>query len=125
MQGLRLYNGTPEVVLNDKELMELLVPLLRADFTVCETFKYESQPPLECPISAFAGVGEISSKLLHDWKEQTVGDFDSELFQGDHFFINTEQESFVSALSKKLEQKLRWLIITNNDYFNNTFEPDL
>lgn len=106
VEGLRRYNGTPEAVLNDKELMELLVPLLRADFTVCETFNYKPQPPLECPISAFAGVDEISSKLLDGWKEQTAGDFDSELFQGGHFFINTEQERFVTALSKRLEQKL-------------------
>lgn len=103
IQGLRDYNGTPEAVFNNSELMELIVPLIRADFTVCETFKYKQELPLECPISAFAGVDEVSSRFLQEWNEQTTNNFESELFSGDHFFINTEQEKFVSALSKRLE----------------------
>lgn len=103
IEGLRRYNGTPEAVFNDKDIMELLVPLIRADFTVCETYNYYHEEPLDCPISAFAGEDEISSKFLDDWKEQTRHDFDTGIFPGDHFFINTHQKQFVGAISDRIE----------------------
>ena len=86
--GLRKYNGTPEAVLEDKDLMALLIPLLRADFQVCETYEYTTETPLDCPISAYAGVDEISSKYIGDWQHQTAGSFEKKLFSGGHFFIS-------------------------------------
>ncbi len=101
-EGLRCYNGTHEAVLNNSELMELFVPLLRADFELCETYEYKDEAPLECPISAFAGIDEPCRDMLGEWRKQTVSDFDSELFSGDHFFLNTGRAKFVSVLSERL-----------------------
>jgi surfactin synthase thioesterase subunit len=105
IEGLRKYNGTPEAVLNDRQLMAFLIPLLRADFTVCETYQYVPEPPLDCPIFAFAGVNEISSQYLQGWQHQTTSDFESKLYPGGHFFINTEQKEFVKNVSEILENQ--------------------
>src|SRR5262245_34574163 len=56
IQEIRHFNGTPQEVLEHPELMQLLLPVLRADFAVCETYTYTEEPPLECPISVFGGL---------------------------------------------------------------------
>ena len=53
---LRHLNGTPEAVLQDAELMQFFLPVLRADFAVCETYTYTAKTPLTCPISVFGGL---------------------------------------------------------------------
>ena len=53
--ALRYHGGTPEAVLADDALMELLAPLLRADFGVAKTWDFRAGPPLACPITGLAG----------------------------------------------------------------------
>ena len=55
-QELRHLNGTPASVLQNTELMQLLIPIIRADFAVLETYVYTQEPPFECPIVAFGGL---------------------------------------------------------------------
>ena len=75
LDKLRELNGTPEEVLRHPELRELLIPILRADFEVCETYVYPAEPPLDCPISAFSGLGDdyVNREELEAWREQTTG----------------------------------------------------
>src|SRR5581483_5937898 len=63
IEALRHLNGTPREVLANTELMELLLPQLRADFALVETYHYVAQKPLSCPISAFGG-----------WQDTEVGE---------------------------------------------------
>ena len=56
VEDLRRFNGTPSAVLQNAELMQLFLPLLRADLALHETYSYIADEPLDCPISAFGGV---------------------------------------------------------------------
>ncbi|NJO48502.1 MAG: thioesterase [Leptolyngbyaceae cyanobacterium RM2_2_4] len=88
IEELRRLNGTPEAVLQHDELMQLLLPTLRADFAVLETYRYTPAPPFDCPITAFGGLQDqdVGSEPLGAWREQTCADFSLHLFPGDHFF---------------------------------------
>lgn len=87
---LRKLNGTPEAVLEHPELMELLLPVLRADFTLCETYEYEPRAPLPVPISAYGGLSDhkVEREALEAWSERTRGGFKLRMFEGDHFFLH-------------------------------------
>src|SRR5207253_7552789 len=50
IRELHRLEGTPKAVLEHAELMELMLPLLRADFQLIQTYEYYAEPPLECPI---------------------------------------------------------------------------
>lgn len=97
---LRLLNGTPDAVLQNNELMDLLLPRLRADFEVCETYMYMADEPMDCPITAFGGTDdfEVSLESLAAWKEQTRYDSDLQIFKGDHFFLHSEQEVLAQSV---------------------------
>jgi medium-chain acyl-[acyl-carrier-protein] hydrolase len=103
IQELRQLNGTPEAVLNNNELMELLVPILRADFALLENYNYTPEAPLNCPISVFGGLQdrEVELKELKAWREQTCSSFSLKMLTGDHFFIHSSQ-SFLPELMQQL-----------------------
>ena len=84
--------------------MEIVLPLLRADFAVYETYVYASEPPLNCPISTFGGLQDrnVSHGDLEAWRDQTTGSFSSRMFPGDHFFLNTTQPLLLQVLSQEL-----------------------
>ncbi len=108
IQKLRELGGMPEEVLQHRELLELIVPILRADFTLCETYRYEPDRPLDCPLSAFGGLEDpyVSREDLEAWREQTTGSFSVRMFPGDHFFLNTARPLLLGAIARELANTL-------------------
>jgi medium-chain acyl-[acyl-carrier-protein] hydrolase len=101
---LRRLNGTPRAVLEHEELMQIALPVLRADFAVYETYVYATELPLNCPISTFGGLRDraVSQSDLEAWREQTSGSVSLQMFPGDHFFLHTTQPLLLRVLSQKL-----------------------
>ncbi|MFB2836755.1 thioesterase II family protein [Floridanema evergladense] len=108
IKELRRYNGTPEAILENAELMELLLPTLRADFSVVGTYTYKPESPLECPITAFGGLEDwkANAQDLEPWREQTNSAFSREMFPGDHFFLQSAQSLLLERLSQLLNQTI-------------------
>jgi medium-chain acyl-[acyl-carrier-protein] hydrolase len=106
LQELRRFNGTPEAVLENAELMQLLLPTLRADFAVIETYAYTPETPFDCPITAFGGLQdrEASCDELEAWREQTNASFVLQMFPGDHFFLHSAEPLLLQSVSQKLDQ---------------------
>jgi medium-chain acyl-[acyl-carrier-protein] hydrolase len=104
LEEVRHLNGIPKEVLEHEELMEIVIPLLRADFALYETYVYSAEPPLNCPISAFGGLqdSKVTRSDLEAWRNQTTGAFSLRMLLGDHFFLNTPQ-----PLLRMLSQELR------------------
>ena len=103
-EELRRLNGTPREVLEHRELMELMIPLLRADFEICQTYNYTQEPALDCPITAFGGLydRDITGEMVAAWREQTTGAFRLCMMPGDHFFVHSAQERILGVVSQEL-----------------------
>jgi medium-chain acyl-[acyl-carrier-protein] hydrolase len=101
---LRRLKGTPRELLQDEEVMQIMLPLLRADFAVYETYEYATEPPLNCPISVFGGLQDqrVTRGDLDAWRDQTSVCFSLRMFPGDHFFLNTTQPALLRVLSQEL-----------------------
>ena len=106
---LRKMNGMAPEILENEELMQLLLPILRADFTISETYKYRPEPPLDCPISAYSGLQDayVTREQMLAWKELTSGDFRLRMFPGDHFYLNTSKMLLLQALARDLDEVMR------------------
>jgi medium-chain acyl-[acyl-carrier-protein] hydrolase len=103
---LRRLNGTPEAVLQHEELMRLVLPILRADFSVNETYVYTGEEPLDLGISALGGLGDddVTREDLQAWRQQARGSFRMRMFQGDHFFIHSTQNLLLEAVARDLAE---------------------
>jgi len=101
---LRGCNGTPEAILNDPLLLDLLLPRIRADGAVFETYHYERELPLDCRIVVFHGVqdGFVDDKSLAAWADETCGGFALYQFDGGHFFIHDEEELVLDHINREL-----------------------
>jgi surfactin synthase thioesterase subunit len=106
---LRRFSGTPEAVMQSRDLMEMYLPILRADFSIDETYIYYEDNPLDCPISAFGGSEdkETNRQELDGWRQHTLSSFTLQMFQGDHFFIKSSQSLLLDSISQVLAQHLR------------------
>jgi medium-chain acyl-[acyl-carrier-protein] hydrolase len=102
-------NGTPDEVLNNPELRALLLPVIRADFSVVDTYVYTPRPKLNVPICAVGGSDdpEISQDELRAWKKETSGPFTLDMLPGDHFFLHTGQRSLLELIAKRLNPAVR------------------
>jgi medium-chain acyl-[acyl-carrier-protein] hydrolase len=105
---LRGLNGTPPEVFEQEELMTLVAPLVRADFAICETYQYEKQEPLKCPISVFGSLddGEVNYAELCAWYTETPHPVTIRLYEGDHFYLQNKVEPFLAAVTEDLYRYL-------------------
>jgi medium-chain acyl-[acyl-carrier-protein] hydrolase len=101
---VRRYGGTPEEVLRDPELMGLVLPVLRADIQVIETWPHTPGEPLDIPISAFGGLDDpgTSRPELEEWRAHTRREFALQMMPGDHFFIHSAEPVVLAQLSRAL-----------------------
>jgi medium-chain acyl-[acyl-carrier-protein] hydrolase len=103
VEALRRLGGIPEAVLYS-ELMEVFLPVLRADIAVSEAETAVPKVPLACPITALGGLADPRANRdeLDAWHVHTSGAFDCEIFPGAHFFIQTERAAVLGSLARRL-----------------------
>jgi medium-chain acyl-[acyl-carrier-protein] hydrolase len=104
--SLRDLRGTPSALIEDGEFMALMLPTLRADFMLAETYAYRRQSPLDCPITVFGGAAdtEVSREELESWSVHTRRSFCLHLLPGDHFFLTDRRRELLSLLSDELSR---------------------
>jgi medium-chain acyl-[acyl-carrier-protein] hydrolase len=104
VEELRRLNGTPRQVLEHPELMQLMLPLVRADFAVTQTYVHKEEPPLRCPFTVFGGIEDTDAggESLSRWCELTKGACSVKIFEGGHFFINTSEARLLQVLKQEL-----------------------
>lgn len=108
-QRLSLYGGTPEPVLNNKCLMELFLPIIRADLRINETYSFKDKIRVKCPISGFAGVNDqmISASDVDRWKELTTEEFKLHTYKGGHFPSLHESRSMLNTIRAEVVRVVR------------------
>ncbi|MEO1799530.1 MAG: alpha/beta fold hydrolase [Cyanobacteria bacterium J06629_2] len=104
-QEIIRLGGTPEAVLNNQEMMELVLPTLKADFKAIETHVYYPQPLLNIPLTVFGGDNdtEVTPEELAAWQKQTTANFELKMFSGGHFFIDSQKLLLLKSIYDALK----------------------
>lgn len=102
---LRQYEGTPQAVLDNADLMALFLPILRADLEMNNTYTCTPAPPLPCPITVFGGKDDplTSAAGLAAWQTHTTHPLNLHQFSGGHFFLKTQQTALLETLQELLK----------------------
>src|SRR5262249_54913072 len=95
-------DGTSETLLQNEELMQAMLPTLRADFELCETYEYREEPPLACPFMVFGGLedSKISQADLASWFAHSSATCTLSMFPGSHFFLHSAQDLLLTKISQ-------------------------
>lgn len=101
---LRRFKGIPTQVLREPDLMKLLLPMLRADVEMVETYSYVPEAALECPITVLGGREDTEAGFeeLIAWRQHTSQRFQTEILSGNHFFIQSAQKQIVEVVFRQL-----------------------
>ena len=107
---LRELQGTCDAVLANPELMQLMLPILRADFLLCGSFTYGEREPLGVPIHVFGGKQDsVRADQLLDWQLEAASGFSLDMFDGHHFFLVQHESIVLRCMRRYAEAHLaRW-----------------
>lgn len=103
------YKAIPDIILQDSNLMNMFIPMLRNDISIEEQYiiKYgskdrEGSPRLSCDVAAFGGVNDVAISKSHllTWKNLTLGSFFMKMFPGGHFYLNESPAVLFKELLK-------------------------
>jgi medium-chain acyl-[acyl-carrier-protein] hydrolase len=110
IEVLRDYGSTPSEVLECAEMMELLLPGIRADFNMSEAYRCIDSNNLGLPIHLHYATDDVfvESILAQSWRELSSG-FSCTEYQGGHFFVDQSQGRFTSMLRAQLAS-----VVANN-----------
>jgi surfactin synthase thioesterase subunit len=101
----RRWGPLPEAVRHDPQLLDFFLPILRADLTMLETYRYRDEPPLDCPITAYGGENDAGASRadLRAWRAQTRDMLALVLFDGGHFFPQSHTGAVLQDLAGRLD----------------------
>lgn len=101
---LRMLGGTPESVLTHPFFLRTVLPVVRADLMVKATYDYRRRPPLDVPVTAFAGVDDPRAgvEAIDAWREQTTSPFQTHTLVGGHFAALEQPATTLGHLDRAL-----------------------
>lgn len=104
IEYLQTLEGTPEEFFAHPELMELMLPVLRADFEICDTYRYQPESALNVPIRALLGNDDhsVGRERMRAWSAHTQASFKLTEHEGGHFFVNHQWPLLGRVLSEML-----------------------
>jgi surfactin synthase thioesterase subunit len=106
-EELRCLGGTPRELMENRDLLDLLLPALRADFHLCGSYRAPRREPLDCPMLVLGGTQDrISDPVdnLAAWSVETRGPSDLVMIDGDHFFIHGQMDAVLGHIVTSLSR---------------------
>ena len=101
--ALRELNATPSEILQDDELLALLMPGLRADFMLADSYRFPRGVALPVRTTIFhATQGEIPRHQIVAWEERIAGPVEYHDMPGGHFFLHTHEQLLVDEVSRRV-----------------------
>jgi pyochelin biosynthetic protein PchC len=101
---LRVLSGTDPAFLQDPELWQMVLPVLRADYQAVETYRAAPNSAVACPITALVGDHDPRTTIdeARAWQGHTVAEFDLRIFAGGHFFLDERPAEVATVLTDLL-----------------------
>lgn len=110
LEELRTLDGTAPELLENRELLDLMLPAIRADFHLCGTYQPPRRLPLDCPMLVMGGTEDVKvsepRRHLSDWTVETTGRCSIELLKGGHFFVEKQRDTVIELVIEDLRVAL-------------------
>jgi medium-chain acyl-[acyl-carrier-protein] hydrolase len=106
--AVQRMNGTPRQVIEESDVMRLMLPTIRSDFRLVETYRYRPRAPLACPLVVIGGDDDpqVRPADLAAWRVHAAGRFETHILPGDHFFVSSSRAELLELLSERLAEPL-------------------
>lgn len=104
LADLHRLGGTDQTMLDDPDILEMVLPALRADYRAVATYRWTRGEPLTVPVTALIGDQDPLVKVneARTWGEHTSGDFALKVFAGGHFYLTDRIGQVAATVSEGL-----------------------
>ncbi|MDT3397645.1 alpha/beta fold hydrolase [Streptomyces sp. B1866] len=101
---LRELSGTSASILADDGMIRMLLPALRNDYRVVDSYRHRPGPPLTCPIGVFLGTSDpwAREEYARGWREESTGRVEFRSFPGGHFYLSSQWRKVAEAVAETL-----------------------
>jgi surfactin synthase thioesterase subunit len=108
IEETRAWGQLPAQVLDCDELLELVLPTLRADIALADSYRYVPSAPLSCPVSVFGGRQDpfVPEAALKSWTDLTSNRAVVRVYDGDHFYLWGREREVASAILSDLRPQV-------------------
>lgn len=108
IESLRELNGTPEEILANPELMQLLMPLLRADFEIAELHRADPDIPFDFGASVLGGTADTHVLLddLNAWQVHFRRPVQVDMCEGGHLFVDESPATVIGVINGLVDRYL-------------------
>jgi len=96
---LKKLNATPQEILENDELMELVLPIYRADLELLSRYNISDDTKLKSKAYIFNSKDDIPKEQIMQWSRYFVSEIVYKEFEGGHFFINTSTDKVISTIN--------------------------
>ncbi|PBB30514.1 type I polyketide synthase [Mesorhizobium sp. WSM3868] len=100
-----------EALANEELLRKFILPPMRADFELAETYARNLPTPIKAAITASGGAQDetVNANDLDKWRRLTTSRFARIMFEGDHFYTHSMTEEVVSSVLREVGEVKRQL----------------
>lgn len=110
---LDMSEGSPAIfdkismIREEPELIELMLPVVRADVRSVDSYSYTHETPLACPIFSFYGNmdRQTAPEAIAAWKDETEDSFGMHEFDGSHFFLHDREPEVLDKIKAVLSER--------------------
>jgi surfactin synthase thioesterase subunit len=108
---VRRLGGLPSEVLEYDELVALLLPVMRDDFELAESYRPLDRHRLTTPVTALAGLDDRTAPppAVRAWRDLVDGPFDVVVLPGAHFFVLEHEAEVLATIQTRLRPDVRVL----------------
>ncbi|MFJ9950930.1 thioesterase II family protein [Kitasatospora sp. NPDC091207] len=101
---LKTLSGTSQVMLADPEILAMILPAIRSDYTAVERYRHDPGQELDCPVTVLTGDADprVSIDEARAWEEHTTGPTELEVLAGGHFFLADRSAQVIEIVARRL-----------------------
>ncbi|RPI77066.1 MAG: thioesterase, partial [Desulfobacteraceae bacterium] len=105
LEKIKEYDGIPSLILENPEILNFFLPMLRADIELIKTHRIPEDEPFACPLTAFGGRGDpkVNEEEIKAWQKHTCAAFKWHMFNGGHFFIQEHLKELSALIAADLQ----------------------
>ncbi|GIJ26726.1 thioesterase [Micromonospora qiuiae] len=104
VQELLGYGGIPDTLVGESAVMQMFVPVLRADIEAFEHYVPSPRDLIDCPVYLYGGDRDhlAAPAQVAAWRELVAGPAPLELFPGGHFYLQEHRALLTASIARRL-----------------------
>jgi medium-chain acyl-[acyl-carrier-protein] hydrolase len=105
---ITVLGGTPAQILSDRALLDIFLPVLRADFAILDRASRTAEHALDIPFTLLGGSTDpvVQPGDIDEWRRFSSQACQTHILQGGHFYLQHSQAALLEIINTTLGEHI-------------------